>query len=171
MRSNPFLVIAAACLPTLLGACAGAAEGYPSLAMRPAELEAARESGGVEAPLVNRWVPPAPAPATLASLDELARAARESHSAFQEEAPSAQRIAGAGRAAGTGSEAWARAEVALASLTGARSRTMVPLAGIDRLYVAAATEGGDTTRIADVQREVEAMVAEEDRVLAAMQGG
>ncbi|WP_347303371.1 hypothetical protein V5740_01735 [Croceibacterium sp. TMG7-5b_MA50] len=157
MRCNP--ILAALLLPVLLSACAGAAEGYPSLAIRPAE----RQTGQWTPP--PAYVPPAPASTTLASLEALAAEARSAHAAFTTEAARATRTVVAARGATSG-EAWARAEVARASLAAARSRTLVPLASIDRLYVDASNAGEDLNRLAAVLAEVEALAAEEDRVLA-----
>ena len=62
------------------------------------------------------------------------------------------------RGASVGSDAWAAASVALAELETERSRTMVALADLDRLYVAAATEGSATDELANAQNVVNEMV-------------
>ncbi|KHL26420.1 hypothetical protein PK98_08260 [Croceibacterium mercuriale] len=145
-----------------LSACAGAAEGYPSLAIRPAE-----RAGAVRTP-PPRHIPPPPPAAALASLDSLATEARAAHTAFTAESAQATRLVGAARNAAIGSEAWARAEVARSALAAAHSRTLVPLAGMDRVYVEASTAGEDLDRIAAVHAEIEALVAGEDAVLAGL---
>jgi hypothetical protein len=164
MRRNTFtaglLLPLAATL--FLSACAGAAEGYPSLAIRPAE----RASGTWTPP--PRHIPPSPPAAALTSLDALAAEARAAHTAFTAETAQATRLITAARNAATGSEAWARAEVARSSLAAAHSRTLVPLAGMDRVYVEASTAGEDLDRIAAVHAEVEALAAAEDAVLAGL---
>ena len=55
--------------------------------------------------------------------------------------------------------------MALAGLTSARSRTMMPLADLDRLYVAAAVEGGALAPISAIRDPVEAQVAEQSRII------
>ena len=147
---------------TILSACAGAAEGYPSLAIRPAE-----RAGGTWTP-PPRHVPPPPPAAALTSLDALAADARTAHAAFTTETARATQAVGAARNAATGSEAWARAEVARSSLAAAHSRTLVPLADLDRVYVAASSAGEDVGRIAAVHAEIEALAAAEDAVLAGL---
>jgi hypothetical protein len=159
MRCNPLLVTALLASP--LSACAGAAEGYPSLAIRPAE----RETGSWTPP--PAYVPPAPAAATLTSLDALAAEARSAHAAFTRAAAQNSGTINAARGATSG-EAWARAEVARATLSMAHSRTLIPLASIDRLFVDASNAGEDVNRIAAVQAEVEALAGDEARVLAGL---
>lgn len=149
-------------LALLLPACAPAAEGYPSLAIRPAE----RASGSWTPP--PRHVPPPPPATALASLDELAAEARAAHTAFTEQTAQATRLVTAARSASVGSEAWARAQVARSTLGVAHSRTLIPLAAMDRLYVDASSAGEDLNRIAAVHAEIEALAAAEDDVLAGL---
>ncbi len=162
MRRNTLIIRLLLPLATtlFLSACAGAAEGYASLAIRPAE----RAAGTWTPP--PRHIPPPPPAAALASLDGLAAEVRAAHAAFTSETAQATRLVTAARNAATGSEAWARAEVARSSLAAAHSRTLVPLAGLDRLYVEASSAGEDVNRIAAVHAEAEALAAEEDAVLA-----
>lgn len=159
-RNTP--IAALLLLPLFLPACAPAAEGYPSLAIRPAE----RASGAWTPP--PRHIPPPPPAAALASLDALAAEARAAHGAFTEQTAQATRLVTAGRNAAVGSEAWARAQVARSSLGAAHSRTLVPLASMDRLYVEASSAGEDLDRIATVHAEVEALAQQEDAVLAGL---
>ena len=64
------------------------------------------------------------------------------------------------------------ASVAIAGLETERSRAMIALADLDRLTVAAATEGGALDELAAAQARVDAMVAEEtvgiDELIAAL---
>lgn len=173
MDRNPFrsapplpAMMAAMMLPMVLGVagCATPDGDYPSLAIRDAE----RAVGTIAVPTPPP--PPAPppsppAPGVLGELAALASAAAEAHRAFLAAAPAATRTVEAARRAGTGSEAWARAQVALAGLTSARSRTMMPLADLDRLYVAAAVEGGALAPISAIRDPVEAQVAEQTRTI------
>lgn len=160
MRRNTSL--AALLLPLLLPACAPAAEGYPSLAIRPAE----RVSGAWTPP--PRYIPPPPPAAALANLDALAAVARAAHGEFTKESAQATRLVSAARNAAVGSEAWARAEVARSSLAAAHSRTLVPLASMDRIYVDASNAGEELDRIAAIRAEVVAMAEQEDAVLAGL---
>lgn len=164
MRRNTLTAprLLALLLPLLLPACAPAAEGYPSLAIRPAE----RASGAWTPP--PRHIPPAPPAAALASLDALAAEARAAHDTFTQETAAATRLVTVGRSAAVGSEAWARAQVARSSLGAAHSRTLVPLAGLDRIYVDASNAGENLGRIATVRAEVVSLAEQEDAVLAGL---
>ncbi|MBO0749697.1 MAG: hypothetical protein J2O44_04600, partial [Porphyrobacter sp.] len=64
-----------------------------------------------------------------------------------------------------GDDAWAKAEAALADVRAARSKTMIPLADLDRLYVDAATQGEATARIGAARDEVAGLVTSEDRTV------
>jgi len=160
MRCNT--LTAALLLPLLLSACAKAAEGYPSLAIRPAE----RASGTWTPP--PPYVPPAPPAAALANLAALAAEARAAHDTFTAETAQATRLVGAARNASVGSEAWAQAQIARSSLGAAHSRTLVPLASMDRIYVDASNAGEDLDRIAALRAEVVALAEQEDAVLAGL---
>ena len=157
------LLLSLAAPSLLLGGCAaGPAGDYPSLAIRDAE----RITGTLSVP--QPYVGAPPSAAILGQLDALESEADAAHAAFLAEAPRASSIVSAARGAEIGSEAWANAEVALASLTTARSRTMVALADLDRLYVSAAVEGGALDAIASVRDEVQAQVAAENATIAAL---
>lgn len=148
-----------------LAGCASPARDYPSLAVRDAE----RIAGTLIPVAPEPYIPPPPAPAVLGQLEALAQAAETAHEAFLAEAPRATATIESARRAAVGSENWARAEVALASLTSARSRTMEPLADLDRLLVDAAVEGNAIAPIAARRDVVEAQVAAEDATIARLQ--
>lgn len=152
--------------PMALAACAGGAppEAYPSLAIRDVE-----RVQGTLAPPAPPPPPPSPSPAQLAELDQLVGEARGAHATFLEAEPAARRTVGAVRGAVTGSEGWARAQLALAGLQARRSQTLVPLADLDRLYVDAATSGKPLETLAAAQGVVETLVAEESRAIAALE--
>jgi len=162
MHCKPPRPLAAALLLSglLAGCVAGPSGDFPSLAVRDAERLA-----GTLRP-VQPYVAPPPGPATLQQLGALESEAGEAHAAFLAEASRASSIVEAARGADSGSEAWARAEVALASLAAARSRTMVPLADLDGLHVAAAVEGQSLDSIAAARDAAEAQVAAEDAAIA-----
>src|SRR5690606_20922674 len=145
----------------LLAGCASPAGDYPSLAIRDSERIAGTLSPAAPAP----YVPPQPASAVLGQLGALAQAAEAAHEAFLAEAPRASATVENARGAAVGSESWARAEVALASLTSARSRTMEPLADLDRLLVDAAVAGNALAPIAATRDVVEAQVAAQDAAI------
>jgi len=158
-------LLLALALPAGLASCASAPEGaYPSLAIRDIE----RVSGTLAPP----DPPPAPeplAPATLQRLDSLTGLASEAHAQFLAAAPGTRQIAQ--NTGAIGSESWARAQVALADLQAVRSQAMIALADLDRLYVDAMTGGTDAVQpIAAARDSVIEMVAEEDRVIAALAG-
>jgi hypothetical protein len=149
-----------------LAACASAQREYPSLAIRPAERATGTLTPAAAEPLV------APAPAvTLERVSQLAADARASHQAFLGQVADARSTITAARGAAIGGEAWARAEAALADVRAARSKTMVPLADLDRLYVDAATQSQATDRIGAAREEVEGLVAAEDRTLGELSAG
>jgi hypothetical protein len=54
----------------------------------------------------------------------------------------------------------------MADVRAARSKTMIPLADLDRLYVDAATQGVETGRIGAARDEVAGFVTAEDRTVA-----
>ncbi|RIV89309.1 hypothetical protein [Aurantiacibacter zhengii] len=146
----------------LLAACAAPEGEYPSLAIRDVE----RVSGSMEV----EPAPPLPAPpaSTLASLDELAAAARAAHQRFGAAESQARRITSSAVGAARGSEAWARAQVAIADLEAQRSQAMIALADLDRIYVEAATSAQATESIAEVRNQVDALVAQEDAVIRSL---
>ena len=145
----------------LLAACASPGD-YPSLAQRPAE----RVGGTFETDAAAATPPPPEAPGTdlVARLAELQRTAAELHAQFTAATPAATRLVAAGGA--TGSDSWASAQVALADLDSLRSRASVPLAELDALWVDSTIEAGPREAVGIVRSTVEALVAQEDAVLA-----
>ena len=144
-----------------LAACASAQSRYPSLDIRPAE----RVTGTLRPIPTEPVLTPLPQPA-LDRVSQLAADARANHQAFLNQVAGDRSVITGGRGAVIGSEAWARAEAALADVRAARSKTMVPLADLDRLYVDAATQGEATVRIAAARDEVEGLLTSEDRTVA-----
>jgi hypothetical protein len=147
------LLIALACAAT--AACASAPGEYPSLAIRDAE----RVSGTLQP--AEPYVPTPAAPVVLANAAVLVEQAAAAHESYRGKLAGARSAVQAARGAGFGSEPWAVASVAIAGLETERSRAMIALADLDRLAVAAATEGGATGELAAAQARVDAMVAEE----------
>ncbi|WEK47543.1 MAG: hypothetical protein P0Y56_04420 [Candidatus Andeanibacterium colombiense] len=142
-----------------LSGCASAAS-YPSLSIRAAE----RVQGTFEPAPAPAYVPPQPATETLGKVGQLRADAQAAHTRFLAVAERV-RTAGAGRNAAEGSEAWATAQVALGQLAGAHSETMVPLADLDGLFAEAQNDGEDITEIEQARSAVDALVAEEDKVI------
>lgn len=150
----------------LLAACATATEDYPSLAIRDAE----RVTGTLEPAEPTPYVPPETPAAVMTRLDHLAAEAASAHRAFVAEIPAARSVVSAARGAEMGSDGWARASVAVATLEGARSRAMIALADLDRLMVDAAVEGGALDRIVPVRDTVTAQVEEQNATIEALLG-
>jgi hypothetical protein len=156
LRRLPVLPLLAA-----LAACASAQGEYPSLAIRPAE----RATGTMQ-PIPAEPVLTPLAPAALDKVSRLAADGQGNHQAFLAQVASARAAISGGRGAAVGSEAWARAEAALADVRAARSKTMIPLVDLDRMLVDAGTQGEATDRIAAARNEVDSLVASEDRTVA-----
>jgi hypothetical protein len=161
MLRNPTLL-----LVPFVAACATPEGEYPSLAIRDAE----RIGGSFEPVTSEPYVSPPTSPAVLGRLGELTGEAASAHRAFLAEAPGVRGAVSAARGGGVGSEAWARAQVALAGLQASRSRAVIALADIDRIYVDAATEGGETDRIAAARDAVAGQVEEQNRVIESLIG-
>lgn len=148
----------------LLAACASPEGDYPSLAIRDVE----RVSGSLE--VEPAPPPPAPPAATLASLDELAASALAAHQRFLAAEPDARAVIASAAGAARGTEAWARAQVAIANLEAQRSQTMIALADLDRIYVDAATSALATESISDVRSQIDALVEQQDATIRSLLG-
>ena len=165
MRFNRACLIAA--LAGSLGACATTpSEEYPSLAIRDAE----RVTGTMQPAAPAPYVPPPTPAAVVDRLDQLSGEAASANQAFLAEAPRARSAVAAARGSGPGADSWARAQVAVAGLESARSRAMIALADLDRLYVDAAVGGEELTRIGAVRDQVAAQVGEQDATIAGLLG-
>jgi len=160
--------IAPALLFTALAACTTAQGDYPSLALRDAE----RATGTMLPP--RTYEAPAPTAATMASVETLVEQANKAYEAFGGKLDGVRAIALQARGAKIGSDAWASANVAIADLETERSRTMLPLSDIDRLTVAAATDGGKIEELEAAQGLVLQMVEFEtdkiDQIWNALRG-
>jgi hypothetical protein len=144
----------------LLAACKTADDSYPSLDIRPAE-----RATGTLVP-VEPYVPPPTPPAVGTRLSQLSAAVTAAHSAFQQEAPKARSAVNAARGSGPGGEAWSVAQVAIAGLESSRSKAMIALADLDRLYVDASVEGGELNRIAATRDAAIAKGEEENATIS-----
>jgi hypothetical protein len=144
-----------------LAACASAQSAYPSLAIRPGE----RDTGTFQPAPVEPVLTPLP-PAAADHVTQLAADARADHQAFAEMVASTRPIIEGARGKAIGDDAWARGEAALADVRAARSKTMVPLADLDRLFDDAATTGQATERIGEARDEVTGYLTSEDRTVA-----
>lgn len=156
MRFNRALLL----IP-LLAACAAPDGEYPSLALRPAE----RVSGTLEPAEPAPYVPPATPAAVLGRLEQLTADAAGAHRTFLAEAPAVRSKVSAASGAAEGSDAWAEAQVALAGLQAARSKAMIALADLDRLYVDAAVEAAAIERIGAARDTVAAQVDEQNQTI------
>lgn len=170
----------------LVGGCTSA-DGFPSLARRPAETATWATAGTAQAgatgsdritgsapaasPAPDTTVTQTPVSADLATrLAQLRESARAAHDRFAGKRTRAAQLVTAARGTAVASEAWAVATVAVAELESARSDAMVSLGELDRLYVAERIDGGDGVAIAAVRDQVTAWVADEDAVLADLGG-
>jgi hypothetical protein len=147
----------------LLQACS-TSDGYPSLDIRDSE----RVSVTMAAPDSAGFIP---FPATQATIDDLELAAANALAAHQRFVAAAGGVqAPVSRAAGAaiGSEEWAVAEIEIAGLESLRSDTMLALADIDRIFVTAVVEGEEFEAATQTRDEISRMVAEQDRVIAAL---
>jgi hypothetical protein len=156
-----------AALGCSLGACATASEDYPSLALRPAE----RVTGTMEPVPPEPYVPPPTPPAVIDRLDRLAGEAASAHQAFLAETPRARSAVAAARGSDAGADSWAVAQVAVAGLESSRSKAMIALADLDRLYVDAAVGGEELERIGAVRDRVATQVDEQNATIDGLLGG
>jgi hypothetical protein len=155
-----------AALGCSLGACATPSEEYPSLALRPAE----RVTGTLQPAPPEPYVPPPTPAAVVDRLEQLAGEAASAHQAFLAEAPRARSAVAAARGAQIGAESWSVAQVAVAGLESSRSKAMIALADLDRLYVDAAVGGEELTRISAVRDRVATQVGEQDATIEGLLG-
>jgi hypothetical protein len=162
MRFNRALLL----LP-LIAACTTPADQYPSLALRDAE----RVTGVLQPAEPGPYTPPPTPASTLDRVAQLSAQATSANEAFLAEAPRARSAIAPASGAEPGGDAWARAQVALATLQAARSPATVALADLDRLYVDAATEGVATDRISAARDAVAAQVARQDATIATLSEG
>jgi hypothetical protein len=154
-----------ACLAALaLSGCSTAS--YPSLARRDAET--LRQPIAAPAKAAPPAKPDSPLEARLAKLmaelvaDDLA---------FTKAGPPAAALITAAAGAHVGDEAWSRANLALAGLESLRGEAGRTLAEFDKLYVddrLAPKAEANSKLIAQMRREAEGLVREEDRILADM---
>jgi len=151
----------------LLAACATPADRYPSLALRDAE----RASGALRPVDPEPYVPPPTPAATMDRLAQLSAQATEANAAFLAATPQTRAAVSAAGGAEAGSEAWARAQVALTTLQSARGPATMALADLDQLYIDAATQGGETDRIAAARDTVATQVAQQDATIATLSQG
>lgn len=146
-----------------LAACASNNTDYPSLAIRDAE----RVEGTFEAASPAALPQPDPvAEGTLGQLAQLREAARNAHNAFTSAVPEARRLVAAARGAGTSSDRWAAAQVALADLDSSRSQATIALGDLDLLFVDATLDYTQRDEIAATRDEVAGLIARQDRILA-----
>jgi hypothetical protein len=163
-----FIIPSAAAGMLALSACASDVTNYPSLARRDVER-------APPAPVASPSQSPDPGPdAELsAKLAGLVASARGAHQRFTAARDSAERTIAGGSGAKPGSETWAVASIALASLESARSDGMIALAELDALHVADSithfdSASGDAQAIAVARSRVIALISEQDRALAAL---
>jgi hypothetical protein len=151
-------------LIALVAGCADDAALYPSLARRPAE----RVNGDAPPPPPPPAPPAAPDKNLLDRLERLVAQAREADAQFRAREGRANALSSSATGAAIGSEAWAVATIAVSDLESARSDAMIALAELDALYAAARIDGTDATAIAAARDQAIALVAGQDKALAAL---
>jgi hypothetical protein len=161
---KPSLALALAAL--LLAGCASTGR-YPSLAIRDAE----RATGTLQPAEPAPYVPPATPPETLDRIGRLAADAQAAHRTFLAAVEKGRATIAAGRSAAQGTDAWSRAQIALADLEASRSQAMIALADLDRLYVDAELAGGELERISAARDESAALIATENETIDALRAG
>lgn len=149
---------------TLAGGCARNPELFPSLSIRDEE----RVSGVFQPVEVEPVTHAPPSATTLGRIGQLRAEAAQAHRKFATTVERARSPIAEARAAGRDTDAWSIAEIAIADAESARSETMVALADLDSIYVAAELEAGEITEIEAARTEVAGMVAQEDRQIDAM---
>jgi hypothetical protein len=147
----------------ILAGCAKDQELYPSLSIRDQERVT-----GVATPVAPAPLPPAPAPQESGNLAKYRADAADAHRRLLAAAEAARAPVAAARGSEIGSDAWSAAAIAVANLEAIRSEAMIAAAEIDLLYVAAQTEGRDSAELVSALSQVNTMVLEEDRLIAAM---
>lgn len=147
-----------------LAACAADTTNYPSLAKREAERIA---NATIPPPALPPQGPVAD-PGLDSRLAGLVAKAEAAHEKFLARRGKAETLVGAAGGAAMGSESWAVASVALADLQSARSETMLVLADLDELWVAARVDGAPAQAIETARNRVSTLVGEEDRVVAGL---
>lgn len=150
--------------PLPLAACAAPQGDYPSLQIRAAE----RIDPNADEPAPP---PPAPIPAELmARAERLKGEAEAADAGFQRLAPGATASAQAARGAAVASDRWADAQIAVAQLDSQRSKTAGALADLDLLYADRAVALESRDEIDRLRRDVVAILAAQDAVLARLKG-
>jgi hypothetical protein len=160
-----------------LGACTVDRTRYPSLAVRPAERAYASGQTAPPTPglhLMTQVRQGLPMGSDLATrVGALRQTALSAHARFTEQQGTAARLAQSAQGASPGTEAWSQATIALASLVSARSEGMIAMADLDRLFIAATEaaalgQGTDLQTVTPAYRELEVLLAEEDRAIATL---
>ncbi len=148
----------------VLSGCVGGTGGIPSLAQRPAER--AYAAAALPGPATPPRFSAQPDARIMQRTTALRADAARADQAFSTSAGRAARAVATAHDAGVGSEAWAAATIALATLDSLRSQTVLPLAELDQLMADTALSAAAAN---DAQGAATfAAVAEADRAVAAL---
>lgn len=158
MQRNGTLRLVILPLIVALAGCASGGGSYPSLALRPFEVNPQTVPEPVAAP-IRPGVP-------TARLTELRAAASAADAAFAAREPATARLARAAAGQPFESQARASALVALADLDSKRAATASTLATLDSLAAEAATALSPDPALVSVQGEVAAQLARQDAAIA-----
>jgi len=148
----------------LTAGCAKNQDLYPSLSIRDQE----RVSGVFDTVPSEPFVPAPLGQEATRNLEKFQADAAEAHRRMLASAEAARGPVAAARGTQPGTDAWSIAAVAVADAEARRSETQVALAEIDLLYVAAQTEGHEVGAIVSALSAANAMMLEEDRLIAGL---
>jgi hypothetical protein len=162
-NTAPLLLLACA---LALAACTKDKALYPSLSIREGE----RVSGTFTPVAAPAIVSPPPSAEVRGELARLRGEAAASDQRFLAAADNARGPVEAARGAEPGSDAWSAAQVALGDVAIRHSETMVVLAELDRIQIAANLEAGELDAVEAAQGEVAALVRAEDERMNALSG-
>lgn len=147
----------------LLAGCAGDSGRYPSLAIR--DFERVEGQFAVDGGIPALAAPAPPGPATIAQVGSLIEEANQAHRNFLDSVSATERLLDAARGMGPESNAWAEAQIALSVLETRRTLLATRLADLDLLMADASLAYEQLGEIEAARSAVEALTAEEDRIL------
>lgn len=160
MKTPPQSLLALGLIATVVTACAGDKDAYPSLAIRDLE----RASPAPASP-----APPTPLSGTTArELRDLTQQAQAANQEFLAAQPEALQLARAASGTARESDIRARALVAAAGLSTLRGKTSVALSRIDQLEASSAAQFVELAEIRAAQAEIKGMIAVQDQALSSL---
>lgn len=150
-------------MATLLAACAGSSDRYPSLSLRDFERVQGQFPTADSQPEQLR-----PSPLPVAAVEQVSDAigeARIRHSQFLAQAEKARGVVSAARGSNPDDKRWAMALIEVAELDSRHGVTTGLLADLDALYANASLEFQQREEVAQAQAEIAQMVASEQQAI------